>query len=246
MGIEKLEVRLSGGSGNTDPAASTGGIESTTAALSQSATSSTTIPGVTVYDAAGNTVGTGTLTYTFVDTSLKWTPPGGVIGVAVNVGTSGRYLIRGVNPTDGYVIVDSASASLSIAANFTASVTVANQTALLLPAVSKDTAFAGATEYFLYYLHNAGATTIKSASITLATDTTGVDTLSISKIATVNTTELQAAASGHTYSAVGVAVDLGDLAAGDYWGVWVKRVIPVGTSAGTASNPFKFTITSLT
>lgn len=247
MGIEKLVINLSGGAANTDPALSTGGVKSTTEVLSQSAATVTPISGVTAHDAAGNTIGTGTLSYKFSGKTLSWTPPGNTIpGAEVGVGTTGRYLVRGSGITNGYVIVDSVSASLSSAANTSSAVTIANQSALFLPAVTKDAAYAGATEYFLYYLYNSGAETIKTTKIRIATDTPGIDTLSLAIISAKNTTELQAAASGHTYSAAGVDVTIGDLLTTDYWGFWIKRVTPALTVDGVTNNTFKLQVAVLT
>lgn len=247
MGIENLQVKLSGGALNTDPASSTGGVKSSTAVLSQSATIAASIPGITSIDAAGNAVGTGTLGYSFAGKTVSWIPPGETVpGAAVSIGTNGRYLVRGSGSLNGYVIIDVVSASLSSVTNYTSAVTVYNKSALFLPAVAKDTAYAGATEYFLYYLDNVSAGTIKNVSIRILTDTPGVDTLSISVISTKNTTELQAAASGHTYSAVGVDLAMGNLLTTDYWGFWIKRVTPALTVDGVTANTFKLRITALT
>lgn len=247
MGIADLQIKLSGGAANADPALSTGGVKSSTAVLSQTATF-TAIPGITVFDAAGNaTTTTGTLTY--VHTPLKtlsWTPPGEVIGTAVNIGSNGRYRVQGASSTSGHITVDVVSASLPAGTSYTRTVTIANQIALFLPAVSKDDAFTGLTDYHLFYLDNTGATTLKSAAVRIQTDTPGLDTLSLSSIATKNTTELLAAAPGHTYSAVGVDVVLGDLLTTDYWGLWIKRVVPSGLVDGVVANTFKVKVSTLT
>lgn len=246
MGIADLQIKLSGGAGNTDPAASTGGVKSTLAVLSQSATL-TAIPGVAVFDAAGNTVGSGTLAYAYTPLkTLTYTPPGGIAGTAVNIGANGRYRIQGSGTDSGYVIVDVISASLSTGTAYSRAVTIASQSELFLPAVDKDTAFAGATQYFLHYLDNTGATTIKSVQVQIQTDTPGLDTLSLSNVAAKNTAEVQGDAAGHTYSAVAVNVTLGDLLTTDYWGVWIKRVIPSGLVDGVTANTFRLKITSLT
>lgn len=245
MGIESLEVKLSGGAANADPALSTGGAMSTTAVLSQTTTLNS-ISGVAVSDAAGNAVGTGSLSYTAAGKTLTWTPPGDTVGTPVYVGANGTYIIRGGNPTSGYLLVGVTSASLPATTNYTRSVVVANRGALFLPAVTKDTALAGATEYYLYYLNNAGTMAVKSVSVQIETDTPGLDTLFIAAISAKNTTELLAAASGHTYSAVGADVAMGDLAASDYWGFWIKRVVPSGTVDGVTSNSFKLRFTTLT
>jgi len=247
MGIESLTVNLSGGAANTDPAASTGGVRSSTAILFQSATVTSAIPGVTVTNAAGNALGTGTLAYSYVGKTITWTPPGNSVpGTAVTINANGTYLIRGAGVTNGYVIITVVSASLSSGTNYSTAVAIADQTALFLPAVAKDTAYTGATEYFLYYLNNVGATTIKAVNIQVQVDTPGLDTLSVAVIATKNTTELQAAASAHTYSAVGVDVAMGDLLTTDYWGFWIKRVTPALTVDGVTNNTFKLRVTALT
>lgn len=250
MGNELLRLRLSGGAANSDISLSLGGAKSSVAVLSQSATPSASIAGVTVVDAAGNPEGTGTLTYTAVGKTLQWTPPSGSIGLPVSIGSNGTYLIRGADATDGYVIVSVVSASLSSVTNFAPSVTVANQTELFLPIVAKDTAYAGATEYFCFYLENAGATSIKAVQAQISIDTPGLDTLSLGRITTVNTlgTNDGDANTGHgvTFNAVGVDAVLGDLTPGDYWGIWIKRVTPALTVDGVTVNTFTIKISSLT
>lgn len=247
MGTENLLVNLSGGAANADPALSTGGVKSSVVVLSQSATIISSIPGVTAYNASGNSTGSGTLTYSYIGKTITWTPPGQTIpGSVVSIGSTGRYLIRGSGVTNGYVIIDVVSGSLSSSFDYVSSVTIASLTALMLPAVGKDTAYAGGNEYFLYYLLNNGATTIKSVAIQVQTDTPGLDTLSMAVIATKNTTELQAAASGHTYSAAGVDVAMGDMLTTDYWGFWIKRTTPALTVDGVTNNTFKLRVTALT
>lgn len=247
MGIELLQLVLSGGAANSSPTASTGGIPSTTVVLSQAVTLVSSIPGVTIANAAGNALGAGTLTYNFIGQTLSWTAPGESIkGIPVSIGTNGTYLIRGANTASGYVIVTVISAGLSNAVNYTISGTVTNQNSLLLPPVGKDAALAGATEYFLYYLANNGATAISTVAVSISQETTGLDTISIAIISAKNTQELQAAASGHTYTAAGMPLAMGTLNAGDYWGFWIKRVTPAATINGTVADTFQLQITALT
>lgn len=247
MGVENLVTNLSGGETNADPALSTGGARSSVVVLSQSAGMTSSIPGVTIYNAAGNGLGAGTLKYTFSGKTITWTPPGQTIsGAAVSIGATGRYLIRGSGVTNGYVIIDVISSSLSSATNYSTGVTIADLSTLLLPPVSKDTAYSGATEYFLYYLYNNGAVSIKANTIGLSTDTPGVDTLSMAVVSTKNTTELQAVASSHAYSLLGVDLTMGDLLPADYWGFWIKRVTPALTVDGVVANTFKLRTTALT
>jgi hypothetical protein len=247
MGIESLLVNLSGGAANADPAVSTGGVMSSVSVVFQTVALSLAIPGVTVLNAGGNALGAGTLAYSFSGKVLAWTPPGQLVsGAAVSINANGLYLVRGANPTDGYVIVSVTSSLLSAGSNYSATATVANAVAAMLPPVTKDTALAGATEYFLLYLRNTGASTIKAVSIGLQVDTQGADTLSISSIATKNTTELQAAAAGHAYTPLGGTVALGDMLTTDYWGFWVKRVTPASSTNGITNNTFKLLVSALT
>ena len=250
MSVADLKIKLSGGAANADLALSLGGAKSSVAVLSQAAVETTPISGITITDAAGNTVGSGTLTYLFTGKTLAWTPPGGAIGQAVSIGSNGNYVIRGANTTDGYVTVTVVSASLSNATNYTTAVAVTNQNALFLPAVAKDTAFAGATEYYCFYLQNDSAATIKSVQVQVQTDTPGLDTLSLGVVTTINTlgTNDGSAATGHgiTFNAVGVDAVMGDLLTTEYWGFWLRRVVPAATVDGVFANTFKLRITSLT
>lgn len=63
------------------------------------------VSGVTVHyaqSAAG--AGNGTLTFTLIGTTLAWTPSGGTIGTAVNVGAGGRFTIPGGVANTGVVV----------------------------------------------------------------------------------------------------------------------------------------------
>lgn len=59
-------------------------------------TRASAIPGVTPTGfGPANQLGAGTLTFTFVGTTLAWTTPGGAIGPAVNVGAGGAFELNG-------------------------------------------------------------------------------------------------------------------------------------------------------
>lgn len=54
------------------------------------------VTGVSVnYAEADCPVGNGTLSFTFIGTTLAWTPQGGLIGAAINVGAGGNFLLEG-------------------------------------------------------------------------------------------------------------------------------------------------------
>jgi len=66
IAIGDLQVRLSGGGGNTDPNASLGGVKSSEIVLSQSATALTNVTGVTINNVIGAPIGAGQLDFHFV------------------------------------------------------------------------------------------------------------------------------------------------------------------------------------
>lgn len=248
MGLESLTIKLSGGAANADPTLSTGGAKSSTSVLSQTAVLSSSLPGVVMGNAAGNAVGLGTLAYVAAGKTITWTPPGEVIpGTPVSIGADGVYLIRGNGASAGHVLITVTLSALSDTTDYSRTVTIADLVGLMLPTVNKAVALAGGTQYFLYYLDNTGAATVKVSGIRILTDATGPDALTISKLAAKNTTEIQADAAGHTYSAINVDVALGDLATTDYWGFWIKRVVPVGLADDPViTDAFSLRVTALT
>lgn len=238
-----LKFVLSGGAANTDPLLALGGAISTAAGgviLSQSITAST-IAGVTYNDAAGNVAGTGTVTYTTAGTTLQWTPPGGAIGPAVNVGVTGDYTIYGA---DGIGQIKVSIVSGSLAGNATQSVTIAYQTNKLFDDIAVSESSVGDTEYRCCYVKNAhAADSMTGVLLWIDIDPVGPDSLEIgvdpigkNGVATTIATE-GTAPTGVAFtapSAEGTALSLGTLAFGDFYPVWVKRIVPVVTSGTVA------------
>ena len=238
-----LKFILSGGAANTDPAAALGGAISTDAAAvikSQSITAST-IGGVTYDDAAGNALGNGTVNFTLSGTTLQWTAPGGSIGPAINVGTSGAYTIYSSDGL-GHVKVTVVAASLP-GGNASQNPAIANQVNKLFDDVSRPESVAGDIEYRCFYVKNAhGADSMASCLLWINADTPGADTIAIgldpvglngtaTTIADENT-----APSGVTFSEPSselTALSLGTIAAAGYYAVWMRRTVPVGTAVNT-------------
>jgi hypothetical protein len=253
MGIETLALKLSGGASNTNPLLSYGGVISSTAVLSQTVSGATSIPGVTLVDGAGNAVtATGTLAYTASSRTLAWLEPGATLyGAPVNVNANGTYLIRGNGSSAGYVLVTVVSASLSSVTNYSSTVTIANRLNLVFDDVDKTAAYAGQTDYRCIYIKNDGAAAVAAVAVTLDVDTPGVDTLSVGKVAAaVNTTETApadrfTAPSSVTFSGVGVAVAIGTIPSGQYWGFWIRRVVSAATVDGTVADTFRIKLTAL-
>lgn len=251
MGIEKLEIRLSGGASNTDPTLSYGGAMSTVSGglvLSQSVTLSSSIPGVTIVDAAGNSVGTGTLYYVAAGRLLSWQAPGAAFaGTPVDIASTGTYVIRGLGTDGGYVVVSVVSGSLNTVTDFSPTATVVTQTQKVFDDVSKDEAFAGLTDYRCLYIRNTDATNAGDVEITLITDAPGVDSIAIrGPAAAVNTAETSnISGPGGTFYPVNTPVVIGNIPAGQYWGFWIRRTVPVSTVDGYVNDSFRIKITAL-
>jgi hypothetical protein len=247
-----FELRLSGGAANTSAAASIGGAMSTAGGgrvLSQAATGITTITGVTIDDAAGNTVGSGSLFFDQSAGTLRWTPPGGTSGTPVLVTTNGKYAIQGGN-SGGLLLVDVVAASLP-SSDQTNTIAITNQVNKIWDDVSKADSLAGDTEYrglFLRNNHSAdGMTTIK---IWVSANTPGQDNIKIALATEAINTAIEVLANENTAPAginfntlnpvdlaSGLAVP--DLAFSAYKGLWVQRVVPAGVTAAVTENTFR-------
>lgn len=244
----QVEFRLSGGAANTDPAAALGGAMSTAGGgliESQSITPDSALSGVTFEYGANNlTTSTGTLTYTASGTTLQWTPPGGSAGIAVNVGVDGTYTILDAD-SQRYIVVTVVAASLP-GADATRTITVANNTNTLFDDIAVADSIAGDTEYRCFYVKNAhGSESMSNAVVWIDTQTPGADSISIgldpagaggtaTTIADENTAPSGVSFSAPSGSATGL--DMGAIAAGQSYPVWVKRVVAAGTSSATTAD----------
>jgi hypothetical protein len=259
VALVDIGLYLSGGAGNTDPNAALGGVISTTRFVSQN-TSGNTIAGVTINDAAENTVGSGTLVYTVSGQTLKWTPPGGSQGTAVAVGVNGSYIIRGAGATAGYLRVTVVAASLP-ASNATNTIVVSSKDNGLFDDVTKAQALAGDTNYRCIYLKNTHASdTATSVSVWVNQDSLGADTISIGSdpagvgngtstgVATTVANEATAPG-GVTFSqplTEAGAINLGTFTFGTGRALWIKRDVPVSTLSTTADDTSLLRFTFLT
>ncbi len=113
----------------------------------------------------------------------------------------------------------------------------------LFAKVSAAEALAGSTKYRALYIKNTNAASLTLQDIVayISSQTTSGDTsIEISVATEVADATIQTivnedtAPTGQTYiSATGVAEgqDMGDLAAGSYRGVWIKRIVTAGATA---------------
>ncbi len=154
ISIAYLELRLSGGSGNTDPNAALGGDLSSERILSQSHSALSNVTGVVIDYAAGNALGAGVLAFTFATKLLSWTPNGGSVGPTVDITASGQYAIFG---SAGFFLITVTSGSLP-GSDKTDNVTIANIANEVFDDVAKAESFAGDTEYRCWYVKNTHPT----------------------------------------------------------------------------------------
>jgi hypothetical protein len=248
-----LELRLSGGSSNTDPNASLGGVKSSQRIFSKTVAGLSNITGVTLDDAPGSADGQGTLSFTASTKSFTWTPNGGSAGASVAVNGDGRYAIPG---SAGFLFLTVVESNLP-ATNQSDTLTVTQIANALFDDISKVESYAGDIEYRCFYIHNAHpADPFVGAKIYISQQTTGADDIAIGKdpagigegattgVATTIANE-GTAPTGVTFSApanIGSAIAIGQLNAGQSQAIWEKRNVPAGTVTSTANNLSTLTI----
>ena len=252
--LADLKLVHSGGAANVDPDADLGGAISTAGAkdiLSQTSTAPTTVTGVTVNDAAGNTVGNGTLFYDNGNDTLRWTPPSGSAGTAVDVSVSGEYAIQG-GGTGGLLKVTVVAGSLP-SSDQTNTLTIANIANNIFDDVAKADSKAGDIEYRGVYIQNDhSADSMVDIKFWLEENTPGQDGIQIalaaeSKITMDTIGDEGTPPTGIDFDAVnpvdyGSGLTIPDLAFGEYQGFWIKRTVPAGTNQAQADNTFKLGI----
>ena len=222
-----------------------GGAIGTTQILSQSGTGITTLTGVTVNDAAGNAIGNGTLTFNFSATTLTWTPPSGSAGTVVDVSVDGVYAIQGAN-NGGVVVVTIIAVNLP-GANTSNTITIAALANQMFDDVTKDESDTGMTDYRLVYIKNDSVDTKKEVKLWIASNATGEDSVSIGLdpagvsaagaiIADENTAPV-----GVTFTAPSTdaaALSIGTMVSADYYGIWIKRLVPSGVTTAVPDDNF--------
>jgi hypothetical protein len=270
--MAELKWYLSGGAtgaGNTDPTVSIGGLLSSQEILSQTATRVTSlITGVTIINASGNGLGTGTLTYSSTGGTLSWSPYGGAAGTAVDVSVDGTYYIQGAN-NGGALYVTVVNANLPNATT-SDTVTIANQTQKLLDNVSKAESNAGMVDYRMVWLVNEGTvaddddklevklwineTTPGQDSIAIglatqaASDGTGTPGVGDCPEVLANDTTAPAGVTFTTPTTEAAALSIGTLSstAGttNAKAVWLRRTVPAGVTEAEPNNTFSLAVSA--
>jgi len=178
MAIRTVDIYLSGGASNADPAASLGGIRSSIKLYGQTLSySAGSMAGVALIDASG--VSSGTLHFIKTGNFLGFQKAGGTVPStpqSVVVGANGTYTIPSAEG-DQFVTVAVTFASLP-ASDVTATVAAVSLNQNLFDDVTAAEANVGDIEYRHIYLYNASTSSV-TATLFIKQQYTGLDYLEI-------------------------------------------------------------------
>lgn len=245
-------VRLSGGASNVDPLLALGGAMSTVnngKVLSQAATG-LTLTGVTIDDAMGNPVGSGSLFFDQSANTLRWTPPTSSAGAAVDVTGDGVYAIQGGND-GGVLLVDIVNSSLP-SSDATDTIAITNKTLNIFDDVTKAEALAGENDYRgLYFENSHSSDSMTDAVFWIENNTPGQDVVNIADGDEAVDVQLETIANQNT-APTGPDFDSAnpiDFASGisipspflfsEFKGWWVRRTVPANVTAAQDENTFR-------
>lgn len=238
-----IELRLSGGSANTDPGASLGGAISSEVIRAQTITAST-FGGITYLDAGGNVpTTTARIQYGAPANTLKYSNfSSGDYGAAVDISVDGDYIIFSLDGSGWIKLAKSGT----ITGTSQTSVAIANAANELFDDVPKSEAADGDVEYRCIYIKNRHGSSSATAlaiwvqqqaglaeNIQLGLDPGGKNSTP-SAVANENTAP--AGVTFANYDSIFAPLSIGTLLAGDYYPVWVRRTVlaevgPTATSA---------------
>lgn len=229
-----------------------GGAIGTTRILSQTPSGITTLTGVTIDDAMKNILGNGSLTFNFSNTTLTWTPPSGSVGDAVDISADGTYAIQGAS-NGGVLIVTIVTANLP-GANTTNAIAISALPNDYFDDVTKDESDVGMTDYRLIYIKNDSVDTKKEVKIWIGSNTTGEDAVSIGldpagvdAAGAIIANETTAPSPTVTFTAPSIsddALSIGTLTSGQYYGIWVKRLVPSGVTTEVLDDTFSLSFSA--
>jgi len=246
MAVSANDIRVyySGGASNTTPTLCLGGIISTTTIDSQSASWGTgSIAGVSLVEGIGVTESACTggsdchlLRFDYSAQTLEFKEFGdGGYGYPIDVSSDGTYIIPNTH-NDSFLRATVTAASLPVA-DATETVNVTNDTQNLFPNVSESDSDSGLEEYLCVYLKNNNATDAASIYLHFVEYPTTGSGVYLG----LESTSGQAQTIANRFAAptnvtfnryVGSDNELGfSLDSSEYWGVWIKRTVPI-------KNPF--------
>jgi hypothetical protein len=207
------------------------------------------VTGVTILDAPNSSVGAGTLAYTASGTTATWAGFGSTSGSAVNIGSTGRYVL--VDAAGGRLHISVTAGSLPVG-NQTDTITVAAKANALFDDVTEVEALSGDTEYRCFYAYNAHATDdFTDVAIYIDSNASGDDTLQIGldlsgigdgstagvadTIANENTAP-SPAVSFSTANGTANKIVIGTLNAGECQAIWQQRIVPADTNTAATDD----------
>ncbi len=242
MNLAYLELRYSGGSANADPNASLGGVMSSVALRSRAITAATPISGVTLLDAPGVPVGSGSINFTKSTNQLTWTGPSGTAGLPIAVAADGRFILTDSIGQKLHIEVDFETLPIDDA---TSTLTLAAIPNSLFDNISKIESYYGESEHRCLYIANThpidGFYGVKSY---ISIDATGADSLQIGMEGTATTTAQtianeNVAPTGITFSAPSdyiAGLLSNQILPGQAQPLWVKRTVPANVTTPTAND----------
>ncbi|MCF1458423.1 MAG: hypothetical protein LPH21_12945 [Shewanella sp.] len=256
--IGNLVNRLSGGSSNTNPALSLGGVISSQAVSSQVIDTPSLVTGVTVVSAHNNPAGSGTLSYTVTGSVIGWRPPSSANTYTVTITGDGQYFVG--NSSEGFLVLDVATGSLP-GGSRSEGLGVNKNMSNLWDTVHPAESLAGRVEYRCTYLKNTGDTTMFNINVWIKEQTAAQDDIAIAldpagkgdgsatgiAITIANEIDSTDQLAGVSFSApisIGTALQVGDLLPGQCIGLWERRNVPANTTQQNLSNYATIAVTA--
>lgn len=241
-GVDALDLVYTGGSSNTDPAASLGGAPSTTKLRGLGTLLTSPISAIRIDQARMGQLseGTGSLK-TNEDGDLLYTPPGGSVGSAVAIAADESKVVSGSDGEAGLRVFR--ESGLPYPNNRTCTITAVTMLhgALSHGPVSDLERQAGVTTYRAIMLYAQGDYEVINVNLWCPAVAGAQATYSLALEEPDSAGEIQTIAnqwtepsgvSWSTPTSEGTALELGTIDAGFYYGLWIRRVFP---SSGTVS-----------
>ena len=253
--VNDIKFFYSGGSGNSNPQASLGGIISATAVQSQSTTTPVNVTGVTITSAVNNQEGVGVLAWSPSTNALSWQPPGSAsVYSQSGITVDGVYVL---GAGDGVVVLTVTAASLP-ASYKQDSITVSNVDQNVFDAVGPLDSLVGSVNYRCLYIKNTNPTistlttrvwikqlTTGPDEIDIGLDPAGVGDGSGSGVATVIPDE-DTAPAGVAFSrptTYSTGLSIGPLAPGQCIALWERRTVDENTVGDISANSSSIAVT---
>ena len=234
-----LQVLLSGattiGGAVIDPADALGGKRSWSRVVSREARRQNALYGIRIVHVAGeNETGDGALQAASADTLTWQAPQDSTPGTAVEI-ANGETKVLASDTADAYLIVERVSAD-DLEGEETVRVADVYENVISMAIVSNADAVAGDDFHDAVILHNASEMAITSVKVyigdcddTWAVAKEALSSDAIQIIADVKTAP--AAVSWDSGTTPSTGLDIGTIAAGEHYGVWLKRTIAADSDA---------------